>query len=683
MGRRRIRVVQEAGRGVICLLGLVVLLTVALGSPSVATPAGLRGSPIRLASVLNNTTTLSLSIGVNPYEICSGGVVDCPVHTATARVTLTAQAGAGTVASWPAVQLLFVIETSPYDGVYDPSAEIPGADTCGDAELGVSTLCEESNGVPFFVANAKTIAQSIAAAHPSTNVTFGLVDYFSTRDLFDDGDGSFYHVDVGQFLSAPAFGAAVPLDFQRPVLQNNYILAGSDLADNFLHSSSITALYGALRGAAVDWTPTSHHVIVWIGSTAPRDPGYRENYCVSPGVTPKGLTNCVPPTCEPPNLLPGGFFVPNCEGWVRSSTGNQSQSIAALAAQSRPCVESYGENCTIDTIDLYTTPTDPTSLAWSASGGSGSPANWTQDATSILAAGCDMAVATGGTWNGPTWYSCQGAHGTLGFVAHGPAVRPNTANPTLGQAILDAGFGYPDAAYLALGASAKPFFEFVPWGAITLAALPNFNETCANLSGAPFPCPGPEAIPIGSTGALGWNISANPFANGLRFGDTWSARFDVIATGPPFGIVPVDACITFTCSQVGSGAILGNFTSTHFRAFGTSVISIVSFDAGLLNVFPSLEALGAPPPLAPGLGGPPPPPGGGGPAPGTPPATPVSPILSAIPTAVQAITAGTIAAGLIRMAVRGRPVSVATATQSGAFGTHPYKPPPHPVGRWV
>ena len=135
---------------------------------------------------------MTLSIEAIPSTICVDDSVACNAQVAESQVTLRAQAPNFTVAEWPPVQVAFVIETTPYDGVYDPTGRGgpgPGLDACGLEDRGQGTLCEESNGVPFFVANAQAIANAVADANPHTNVSFAMVDYFATHDATDDDDG--------------------------------------------------------------------------------------------------------------------------------------------------------------------------------------------------------------------------------------------------------------------------------------------------------------------------------------------------------------------------------------------------------------------------------------------------------------------------------------------------------------
>ena len=70
-------------------------------------------------------------------------------------------------------------------------------------------------------------------------------------------------------MTSGSFGGQVQSTFQAEVLGGGYIYGDSDFSDNILHSSVITALYGTIIGSGLDWSPHTHHVIVWMGSTAP------------------------------------------------------------------------------------------------------------------------------------------------------------------------------------------------------------------------------------------------------------------------------------------------------------------------------------------------------------------------------------------------------------------------------
>ena len=226
------------------------------------------------------TTSNALSLGItnSPRSICAFGLDTCAAAAPTSRVTLTANAGSAGVLAWPNVQVAFVVETVSDDGVYDGSAGDPGLDTCAPT---TDVLCEESNGVPFFVANAQQIANAIAAANPHSQVSFAMVDYFANINNWDDGDGAEYHVDIPSFVPSGDFGSEVTSTFQANVLAGGFVYGDSDMADNQLTSPMITAMYGMIIGSGLDWSNNTHHVIVWMGSTAPRDPNYPEDYCVS------------------------------------------------------------------------------------------------------------------------------------------------------------------------------------------------------------------------------------------------------------------------------------------------------------------------------------------------------------------------------------------------------------------
>lgn len=677
------------------LLGLVVLLlapTGPVGLPSAGARPMLAPVP-DLGPLANGSGPVGLGqvvrLGINPSpgEICDSGIGQCPALVGQTSIQMTVQAGLKGHNAWPAVQMLFVLETTPYDGVYDPSAAVPGSDPCGDTQLGTNPLCFESNGVPFFVANAGAIARGIQAENPNSTITFGLVDYFATRDLWDAGGGQTYHADIARFVNASTFGRSVQETFQQSLLGGGYILPNSDLAENFLTSDSVSALYGAIVGwGGLNWTNATHHVLVEVGSTAPRDPNYPENYCVSPAVTPKGYSNCTAGTTEPSTRF-GQNTSPAGEGWIVTNNGNRSDSIAALAHLAPSCVGSLGGNCTIDVLDLNDTPTNPRSPSWSASGGSGGPSDWTLDASDILAAGCDMASATSGSWNGPSWYRCRslGFQGTLAYVPIRSSDTPTTTNPTLFDAFVHLGLGTIPNPVIAAGTD-QPMFIFLPWGTFVPAPLPDFKVSCANATGVPEGCSSPPSTfnDLGVTG-FGWNWSDIPALNEMHLGDTWQVTFNVVAFGPPFGLLPVDACTTSGCLKAGSSAIGFDFTSFNFREYGGANVIADSFPLAQvtldpLNNFanpippPSLILPGAPTQSAPP------------PTTGLLPPTP-SPPIPAAAISIEAAAAGFIAAGTISIGVRLPPVVTKQASLSGVTGKGKKKkrrPGERvPLGRWA
>lgn len=569
---------------------------------------------------------LWLSLNASPDEICQWGQAVCSGGVDATRVTLGALATGSGVPAWPAVQVLFLLETTPYDGVADTQGIWSGA--CGYTSFVARAypLCDESNGVPYFVANAANISQSIQQAHPSTQFTFGLVDFGATEDHYDDNNGihhvwesgststwpmnttgwdpapySEYHVDVGGFVGANQFPDAVESTFVRNVLQDKPYLPGSNLTDNFLHSSSITALYGALYGAGVNWSDSTHHVIVVIGSTAPRAPSYTQNYCVSdtwwnwvdnanmggrPTVWPPPTcvsndTNVTSPSCEPAYQFNATFASPACVGWVSPTAADPTDSIAELAAKAPSCASSLGGNCTIDTIDLFDTSTDPQSIGWyspamdynTTEGGihNGSTAgSWwaVEDAQHVIRAGCELANATGGTWDGPVISSCgPNRAGTLLYVPHGPVALPTTSNPTLGVALENLGVGDPPDGLVARGGQG-PLFTFVPYGGFRVDTRAGMTATCTSAHLPSGECQGgPTIVQKGSTTVLEWNWSQDTNVNDLYSGDRWTAEFYLVGQGPPFDTAtPIDACFTAACDASESSSTSGLESEASFVA---------------------------------------------------------------------------------------------------------------------
>jgi len=526
--------------------------------------------------------------------------------------------------------------------------------------------------VPFFVAHSQDIANAISEANPHSHVSFAMVDYFATKDKFDDGDGSEYHVDIQNFVPSSDFGSSVISTFQAQVLGGGYIYSDSDFSDNILHSSVITALYGTIIGSGLTWSLATHHVIVWMGSTAPRDPNYVENYCVSASDYSLNPGCDAAPTCEPSYTFPNGNS-PNCEGWTRSQDGNRNDSIARLTKTAPTCTDSIGGVCTVDMIDLWTTSTDPLSKGWPAGRANGGPGGSAvvENVQHVLLAGCDMATATGGTWNGPSFFTCpDGQVGTLQYVPHGPPAKPNLNNPTLLEAFRLVGFGPVLDTQVAAGSN-RPIFQYVPFGNIAFANASTLHPTqqCErhglNLKG----CGPPLVYTEGGVQYLGWNWSSNASQNQMFIGDTWTASFNVVAVGGPFRSVPVDACTTAQCHAGGSASRDGLFTSATYIPYTNTSLVIESFPLALLNV--ELSAGLGPAGVAP----PPPPP--------VPPpfaiATPAPlPVIQQIGIgnqvgvaniSLQAAAAGFLGAGFVRVQLKNKPVALRVAAKAGPMGS--------------
>jgi hypothetical protein len=672
------------------MLGAIVVILLCPGpattSQSSARPVDFI-TPTTAGTATSAVPTLDLSISDSPAAICVDLTTSCAAGVGESRVTLTATAPQAGFESWPAVQIVFVIETTVYDGVYDPTAGDPGNDQCAINNGPSGGACEESNGVPWFVTNAQLIANLIQSANPHTTVSFALVDYFATLDVMDDGDGEEYHVDIPQFVPAGQFGADVSSTLGSTVLTGGYRYSDSDFSDNILHSSSITALYGAIIGSGLDWSNDTHHVVVWMGATAPRDPSYVQDYCVSPSshYTVGQLTGlpCFSPSCEPSYSF-GASSSPQCEGWVNSQNGNASDSIAGLAHTAPACTSSIGGVCTIDTIDLWATSTDPNSPGWPAGdavpalqGGPNGPMV-DQNVERVLLAGCDLAAATGGTWDGPSFFQCpNGQQGTLAPSFLGPFGSPNLANPSLAAAFRQVGFGPVTSDVVAVATwNTHPLFQFVPIG--NIAVVPGsgaqFRTECVLPDGSPSPhCPVVPSIRTIVTGpgrnvtVYGWNWSTYQYQDLMVSGDTWVASFWVEAIGPPYGTVPVDACSTTACSLAGSRSIDGYATSATYLPVTNVSLIVQSFPLATINVQPPPSV--ALPPTLPPPGVPPPPPGVpvASPAP-IPTLLGVGAQVGVASLSLQAAAAGFLAAGFTTISVRNKPMSIAVAALAQKSG---------------
>jgi hypothetical protein len=699
--RARERSGVRLGGGALGIPGALLLTAVALlgavagswgsfdpGTTGALLPSIATGSPA--PAVGSGSGTLSLGISVVPGIICVSNNPACPTNQRDARVTMDVVAPDFVTTTYPAVQVVFLLETTLYDGTYDGSLGVPGREYCADSSA--HQPCEESNGVPFFVANAGGIAAAIASANPRSSVTFGLVNFFATGDAYDkvadagaQGTESVaYHVDVGTTVPANEFETQVTSTFQSEVLNGGWVQPGLNFGNNFLHSDSITALYGVLLGYGINWIPDAHHVLVLIGSTAPRDPSYVQNYCVSPSASWRyacfGTAGPYSSGCEPAYNFGVGVS-PECVGWIASPDGNLNDSIAGLARVAPDCVHSLGKHCTIDVIELWTTPTDPYSAGWPGAldGGPGGPLV-AQNVGRVLSAGCDLAAASQGSWDGPSFFSCSnGEVGDLAYVPHGPATSPDLSNPSLFSAFRGVSFGPTTSDVIATGTN-QSMFRFVPFANVHLAPNLDPDTECLTPLGARGDCPGP--IYQNGTGfdSLNWNWSSVPADNVLYGGDEWVATFNVIAIGPPYATVPVDACITSACAAAGSGRVAGTYTLTRYDPGSSAYEVNQSFPVTELRIVYGSQLATPAPPVPPVAGIPPPPPVAPIPVVTSP--IPGTSGAASIPTvSIQALGAGFLGAGFTRVAQRNRPVAVGQANAARRGPRR--KTPSRAVGRFI
>jgi hypothetical protein len=576
--------------GAVLLGGLLTSLTsspVPSGSfgvdPSHSGPAPMAGvatgTAPAAASPADETAGLQLGISASPEAICVQGSSSCSAGVGMSRVTLTSTPQGGGTA-YPAVQVAFILETTNYDGA-------GCSDLCGlNGEYCVTInpadgFCEQGNGPQFLMYHAQAIADQIQADNPHTAVSFALIDGFATDDDLDDGDDAQYHVDTPNFIPVQDFGQ-VALQVKANLFHCNggWTFCDSGMLDSFLHSDSITELYGAISGFGLNWSAGAHHVIVLMTSSSPRAEGFEENYGATYTLWGAGPGNYPDPydpslissDCEPSYPFPSGPS-PQCEGWVTSQDGNKTNSIAELTKTAKNCVDAIGGTCTVDVIDLWDCMTDPLCQGWwpnTMTSPPGGGPTWQniikQDVTHTLIAGCELAAATGGSWDGPAWFTCpDGQQGTLQFVPHGPLDNPNTNNPTLFDALTTISFG-PVLNNQVATDNGVPIFIFMPYGDIAFAPNSSLDlqVTCLR-EGQPFKTCDPghwystDGVPY-----LAWNFSDIDPLDVMEVGDYWSVSFNVVANGPPYGYVPVDACTTIFCSAAGSGPVGGVYTWANY-----------------------------------------------------------------------------------------------------------------------
>ncbi|MDE1835180.1 MAG: hypothetical protein KGJ23_01030 [Euryarchaeota archaeon] len=545
---------------------------------------------------------LQTAISVAPSVICQVGTT-CPAGVPRwTNVTIWANAtGHSQLVYPPKVQVIFDIETTLFDGVYDPTAGDVGLSSCNGP-------CKESNAVPFFVANAGTIAKDITGDFPGSNVTFAMVDYFSTSNIappscttggsytgdHDDGDGCQYHVDFKNFVDATKFGTLVPPYFANYTLGNGaascttgaqppVMYCDSDFSDNTLDSSSITSLYGALQGSGIQVDKKADVVIVWMGSTAPRDPSYTVDYTPFDADANTGTSA----TCEPSfNYIVSGLVSPNCEGWVTPTTANYS--IADLALSKTPKI--LINTVVLDTGTTLQTGGDyvqPTSAAA------------TQDTTNIVKAACDLATATGGAWAGPVGFSCNGASGYLsgGFIPAGSEQNPPTAwssNPLLGTALTNVRFPLGWTNSTANGVTTNDTFQFIPEPGFAIPRGASYTLASCYRSptnpGLPWPCPSsPNATGL-ANGGVGWAWPHNATEDAMYLNDSWGVTFPVEATaalnssfvGVP---VPVDACQAQLFPSC-TGPVSGSISAANYLPYTNAPPPVsASFPAGTVTVY--------------------------------------------------------------------------------------------------
>jgi len=547
-------------------------------TPAVAASPDLPHSSCGSGQPVGNTPQLVPSICVTNTVLCVSGS-NCGGTPTSTNVHLWVNATGNKVVRTrpPWVQVVFVVETTVYDGVYnatngDNGYGINGKDPCAGP-------CRESDGAPFFVHNVGRIAQGItmknAGVASSNSVTFGLVDYSTNNDSqvagsddHDDGYGDYYNVDVSTFEPAAAFNNSVRTEASSGTLfGGNWvpvksILSHSNFSSNFLDSPMITAIYEAAHGIGLGWNSNSstYHVIVWIGSTLPKDPNYQGDYCV----TYNNYAEACPdptPTVEP--------------AYDSEPTGETMSAITSLAKS---------EGTVIDAIDL---PDGMTELG-SGDYVTGSATQMTAaqaDVTSILSAGCYLAQQTGGTWEGPTpastgvGYTCSAAAtntsaGNLTDKFRTPTDGNYTwgDNPSLAWALTNIAFPVlSESSNVAAYGTKSNAFTFIPFvvgsnEGISLATGTGMVFSCvSNATDITQACMSSWKAAVVGGESWGWPNTE------MWLNDSWSVSFNVTA-GAYFPasylneLIPVDVCIAY------SGCL-----GTGVTGLGASVFSQVNY----------------------------------------------------------------------------------------------------------
>jgi hypothetical protein len=210
-------------------------------------------------------------------------------------------------------------------------------------------------------------------------------------------------------------------------------------------------------------------------------------------------------------------------------------------------------------------------------------------------------------------------------------------------------------------------FNFVPFGAIKVAPQPQWTAACAFPDGTySKDCQlTPKVQNYAGVMMYGWNWSTNRTHNAMYVGDLWTVAFNIVAVGPPYATVPIDACTTVTCRAGGSTSVNGVYTWANYRPPTNTSTVTASFP--LAQVAVELT----PPPTGPPVAPPPPPPV----PPGIPilqaPAVPVVAPVGTLNTigvaniSLQATAAGFLGAGFTQVGLKNRPIAMKMAALSG------------------
>jgi hypothetical protein len=511
-----------------------------------------------LAAMANETPLgsawpLSLTIATDTSEVCAYGSSECAAAPSSVRIHLTASPPGAPVNNSTAVQILFLLDDTPLT-----------SDCGGPGDENGGCYSGATQAIQTFRASAGVIARALSLAHPHDALTFGEAGDQSANVAYDDNDSVPYEVPLGTFVNASQFGPAV----------NRSVEPGGDVdeSDNPLQTSEIPALYGMFTGGpgrgsevafnsargTANWTAGDDHVVVVITAGAPVDSNYTMYACpYESSLCPPGTGAGTMDACQP--SWGALFSFPTCEGWTSSQNGVPLDSIAALSLNGTYCLNSSTGHCTVDSIVLNASSTDPASPVWTPLNGSGFNFSLVRaDTDHIVDAGCNLSAATGGSWDGPLNSRCGLANGTLGYDA-------NVSDPALVSALENISLGAPIPGPVATPPNDGPMFRFVLPSPFALAPVLDPVATCSTPGGRLSSCP--QSPTIGAengTTTLGWNWSATPGSGAMEAGDVWSAAFDVVADSGPSNATVLDVCEAAGCPASDASAPRGEVSGAEF-----------------------------------------------------------------------------------------------------------------------
>ncbi|HZY91657.1 MAG TPA: hypothetical protein VFG07_02630, partial [Thermoplasmata archaeon] len=213
---------------------------------------------------------------------------------------------------------------------------------------------------------------------------------------------------------------------------------------------------------------------------------------------------------------------------------------------------------------------------------------------------------------------------------------------------------------------AQPIFSYLPPPNFKVSSNPQFTAACTTPTGFLPTCQETPSVEHqnGET-FYGWNWSTNHSQNQIFVGDTWTASFNIVNTGPPYATDPVLVCTTDACRAAGTSAINGIYSWATYRSPNSTAVITQSFPLATVRVLP--PPVVEPPPTAPPLAPPVPP--------GIPIITaPAQPLPLPTPTLIgqglgtlslQATAAGFLGAGFMRVGLKNRPIAMKMAALSG------------------